>query len=159
MTKLWLMAALALVSCDPDAIPVDDDGDAGPRPCRAVAWDAPCPGDLVCDRGECVAPCSTNGGGCEEGVCVDGRCVAMCPSIAWPDRACAECAWDVFDAEDCTVVDRCRECADCAGARPAVGEPFARTCACLARPECAGCESEADGYWSCVLDACPSCRE
>lgn len=157
MLKISFLAAITLLSCDPDAAPMPG-GDAGP-PCRAAGWDAPCPGALVCDRGECVEPCTENGGGCEEGVCRDGRCVPECPSIAWPDDACFVCAWDVLDADRCTVSDRCRECADCAGARPSATEPFARTCECLGRATCAGCEPEASAYWRCVLDACPTCRE
>jgi len=171
--KIWIGCALLAMSLGRCAPTAPDAGvgagtdpqrtvrDAG-RACGPSRWNGACArsGD-VCDRGECVAPCgpSRPTGGCEVGVCRDGRCVSECPSIAFPHDDCAACTWDVFDAGRCEVPDRCRDCVDCVGARPGPGARFGRTCGCLERAACAGCETIATDYWRCVLDACPRCVE
>lgn len=111
------------VDCQPLAQPADEACNGIDDDCDGTAdEDAPCPGDEVCDRGTCVAPCGTGEFQCPaDKTCALGHCVdPACQSVTCPaGQVCVDGTCEgPCDGVACPAPTVCRagRCVDpCAG--------------------------------------------
>jgi MYXO-CTERM domain-containing protein len=141
------------LTCKPSLNPTDEVCDGLDNNCNGMIDDnAPCPTDLICDRGVCVPPCSATefpcppGYACDNKVCIEKTCVGkICPEgqVCKNGTCTGPCDGVTCPKQQVCRVGRCVDPCDkitCATDRVCEGGICVPSCKCRACAAGKGCD-------------------